>query len=123
VKRRLIERILHDVCTVTGVAEDEVWVYICDIPADNIAEYGRVLPSPGDEAAWLTTLPESLRTRLLALGDLWQPGQAAGRGLPGYGLIRRGMSAASIGAGVPAAALVGRPTGPGPVGPSVIASI
>jgi len=68
VKRRMIERILHDVCTVTGVAEDEVWVYLCDIPADNIAEYGRVLPSPGDEAAWLTTLPESLRTRLLALG-------------------------------------------------------
>lgn len=68
VKRRMIERILHDVCTVTGVTQDEIWVYICDIPAENIAEYGRVLPSPGDEAAWLTTLPESLRTRLVALG-------------------------------------------------------
>lgn len=68
VKRRMIERILHDICKVTGVAEDEVWVYICDIPADNIAEYGRILPSPGDEVAWLTTLSESLRTRLLLLG-------------------------------------------------------
>jgi phenylpyruvate tautomerase PptA (4-oxalocrotonate tautomerase family) len=68
VKRRMIERILYDVCAATGIAEEEVWVYICDIPADNIAEYGRVLPPPGDEAAWLTTLPEGLRTRLLSLG-------------------------------------------------------
>lgn len=67
VKRRMIERILYEVCAATGIAEEEVWVYICDIPADNIAEYGRVLPPPGGEAAWLTTLPEGLRTRLLSL--------------------------------------------------------
>jgi len=68
VKRRMIERILHDVCATTGVAPEAVWVYICDIPAENIAEYGSILPPPGEEAAWLATLSEDLRTRLLALG-------------------------------------------------------
>jgi hypothetical protein len=47
-----------------GIAEDEVWVYLSDMPAHNIAEYGRVLPAPGAENAWLATLPAALRERL-----------------------------------------------------------
>lgn len=68
VKHRMIERILHDVCAAIDVAPEAVWVYICEIPAENIAEYGSVLPSPGGEAEWLETLPKALRTKLLAVG-------------------------------------------------------
>ena len=68
VKRKMIERLLDDVCRVTDAAKKDVWVYISDIPASNIAEYGRVLPTPGQETDWLATFPEGLRNKLLALG-------------------------------------------------------
>jgi phenylpyruvate tautomerase PptA (4-oxalocrotonate tautomerase family) len=63
-KRRIISRILQDVSRTSGIAEDEVWVYLSDIPAHNIAEYGRVLPAPGGEDAWFAALPGALRERL-----------------------------------------------------------
>ena len=50
------------------MAEEEVWVYLCDVPAANIAEYGRVLSSPGEEEAWLATIPGELSRRLRSLG-------------------------------------------------------
>jgi phenylpyruvate tautomerase PptA (4-oxalocrotonate tautomerase family) len=37
---------MQDVGRASGAAEDAVWIYLCDIPAANIAEYGRVLPPP-----------------------------------------------------------------------------
>jgi hypothetical protein len=33
---------MQDVGKASGAAEDAVWVYLCDIPAANVAEYGRV---------------------------------------------------------------------------------
>ncbi|HEX9461638.1 MAG TPA: tautomerase family protein [Alphaproteobacteria bacterium] len=65
-KRKLISRILRDVSKTSAIAAEEVWVYLCDIPAHNIAEYGRVLPPPGGETenAWFATLPAALRERL-----------------------------------------------------------
>ena len=44
-KSRIISRILQEVSRTSEIAEDEIWVYLCDIPAHNIAEYGRVLRS------------------------------------------------------------------------------
>jgi phenylpyruvate tautomerase PptA (4-oxalocrotonate tautomerase family) len=62
-KSRIISRILQEVSRTSEIAEDEIWVYLCDIPAHNIAEYGRVLPAPGGENAWFGTLPAALRER------------------------------------------------------------
>jgi phenylpyruvate tautomerase PptA (4-oxalocrotonate tautomerase family) len=63
-KSRMLSRILQEVSRIGEIAEEEVWVYLSDIPAHNIAEYGRVLPVPGAEDAWFATLPASLRERL-----------------------------------------------------------
>jgi phenylpyruvate tautomerase PptA (4-oxalocrotonate tautomerase family) len=63
-KRRMISRILQEVSRTSRIAEDEVWVYLSDIPAHNIAEYGRVLPAPGGENAWFAALPAALKERL-----------------------------------------------------------
>jgi phenylpyruvate tautomerase PptA (4-oxalocrotonate tautomerase family) len=63
-KSRMISRILQEVSRTSEIAEEEVWVYLCDIPAHDIAEYGRVLPAPGGEKAWFATLPVTLRERL-----------------------------------------------------------
>jgi phenylpyruvate tautomerase PptA (4-oxalocrotonate tautomerase family) len=66
-KSRMLSRILRDVSRTSEIAEEEVWVYLSDIPAHNIAEYGRVLPAPGGENAWFATLPAALRQRLAPL--------------------------------------------------------
>ena len=66
-KSQLALRIMQDVAKATGAVEDTVWVYLCDIPATNIAEYGRILPPPGEEDAWFLLLPDGLRERLRPL--------------------------------------------------------
>ena len=63
-KNRMLQRIVQDVGRASGAAGDAVWVYLCDIPAANIAEYGRVLPPPGEEDQWFSSLPEAMRQRL-----------------------------------------------------------
>jgi hypothetical protein len=41
-----------------------VWVYLNDLPARDLIEYGHVLPEPGHEAKWLAGLPERGRIRM-----------------------------------------------------------
>lgn len=63
-KKRMLQRIMQSVAGDSGAAEDAVWVYLCDIPASNVAEYGRVLLPPGQEDAWFSSLPDAMRERL-----------------------------------------------------------
>jgi hypothetical protein len=66
-KTQMLRRIMQDVGRASGAAEDTVWVYLCDIPAANIVEYGRVLPLPGEEDAWFSSLPDAMREKLRSL--------------------------------------------------------
>ena len=63
----MLQRIMQAVGKASGAAEETVWVYLSEIPAENIAEYGRVLPSPGSEDGWFATLPDALREKLRPL--------------------------------------------------------
>jgi phenylpyruvate tautomerase PptA (4-oxalocrotonate tautomerase family) len=63
-KTTLLDRITTEVGQILDVAPEEVWVYICDIPGGNIAEYGRALPNPGEEDQWFDALPNGLQHRL-----------------------------------------------------------
>jgi len=67
-KRELLRRITQEVGAIAGLSTEHVWVYICDIPGPNIAEYGRVVPNPGQEQAWFDQLPNDLQQRLAELG-------------------------------------------------------
>jgi phenylpyruvate tautomerase PptA (4-oxalocrotonate tautomerase family) len=71
-KNQMLRRIMQEVGRVSGAAEDTVWVYLSEIPAANIAEYGRVLLAPGDEDAWFATLPDALREKLRPSNKLIQ---------------------------------------------------
>ena len=51
-----------------GLAKTDVWVYLIDVPARDMIEYGHILPEPGDEKTWLDTLPDPDRTRMLKTG-------------------------------------------------------
>ena len=66
-KSQMLRRIMQDVGKASGAAEETVWVYLSDIPAENIAEYGRVLLPPGSEDAWFATLSDALREKLRSL--------------------------------------------------------
>jgi phenylpyruvate tautomerase PptA (4-oxalocrotonate tautomerase family) len=66
-KSRMLHRIMRDVGNASGAAADAVWVYLSDIPAANVAEYGRVLLPPGEEEAWFSSLPDAMRERLRPL--------------------------------------------------------
>lgn len=66
-KRALLGRITAEVGEILSLPPEEVWVYLCDIPGSNIAEHGRPLPDPGEEAAWFAALPEELQAKLAEL--------------------------------------------------------
>ncbi|MEO4002075.1 tautomerase family protein [Mesorhizobium sp. CAU 1732] len=66
-KKAILERIATEVSTVAKVGREDVWVYISDISAAGVLEFGHVLPQPGEEDAWFAKLPKALRERLKAL--------------------------------------------------------
>ena len=67
VKRRLLLRMVGEVSEILGLAPEQVRIYICEIPGPNIAEYGQVMPPPGQEEAWFAQLPAEVRERLAKL--------------------------------------------------------
>jgi hypothetical protein len=64
----LMLRIMREVAQTTGVKEDSVWVYLCNLAPTDMVEYGHVLPEPGEEAAWYDRLPKPLQQHLASLG-------------------------------------------------------
>jgi phenylpyruvate tautomerase PptA (4-oxalocrotonate tautomerase family) len=64
-KSQMLRRMMHDVGRASGATEDAVWVYLSDLPAENLTEYGRILPPPGKEEAWLSSLPDATREKLM----------------------------------------------------------
>ncbi len=63
-KARMLRRIMQEASEVLGISEQAVWVYISDIPAQGVLEFGNVLPEPGGEERWLASLPNTLREKL-----------------------------------------------------------
>lgn len=67
-KGKILQRILADVSRFADAPKEDVYVYIQDIPAQSVIEWGRTLTAPGDEAAWFATLPPALQERLRQIG-------------------------------------------------------
>ncbi len=68
IRQRLMLSIMHDVSDITGVAERDIWVYVCNLDATDMVEFGHVLPAPGKEREWFEALPEDLQKYLETLG-------------------------------------------------------
>jgi phenylpyruvate tautomerase PptA (4-oxalocrotonate tautomerase family) len=60
-KGALISQILAAVSEVSELERNKIWIYLVDIPARQMVEFGHVLPEPGDEPAWMAALPETDR--------------------------------------------------------------
>ena len=68
-KRTLVERLVHDVAAASGLPTQSIWIYLSEIRPSLMAEFGHVLPEPGDEAAWFDALPEEDRRMLAAIAE------------------------------------------------------
>ena len=65
---RLIAALIEGVARAAALPRLAVWVYLTELPARRMAEYGHILPEPGSEAAWLDGLPSADRAHMLAIG-------------------------------------------------------
>lgn len=63
-KAKILQRIMRETSDILGISEQAVWVYVSDIPAHGVLEFGNILPEPGGEKEWLASLPHSLRDKL-----------------------------------------------------------
>lgn len=69
-RKELITRIVTEIGSAIGVPPFAIWVYISELPASAMAEFGQILPEPGDEAAWIDKLPADDRARMQAIGSI-----------------------------------------------------
>ena len=61
-------KMMGDISAITGLSEDNIWVYVCNLAPTDMVEYGHVLPPPGEERQWFAELPPGLRDCLQSLG-------------------------------------------------------
>jgi phenylpyruvate tautomerase PptA (4-oxalocrotonate tautomerase family) len=56
-KRELLEGIVDAMSNTTSVAKRYIWAYLSELPPAQMIEYGHILPEPGSEGEWLSSLP------------------------------------------------------------------
>ncbi len=66
-KEKLILGIITATAAIAETEDSHIQVYIVDVPARQIAEWGQILPNPGEEEAWNARISERVRRRMTAL--------------------------------------------------------
>jgi hypothetical protein len=67
-KEKLLARLTTDVAVASQMKPNCVWVYVSELPPNQMVEFGRVLPLHGKEAEWSASLPEAEKARLEGIG-------------------------------------------------------
>jgi phenylpyruvate tautomerase PptA (4-oxalocrotonate tautomerase family) len=67
-KTGLLQQIASKAREISGDGAEDIWVYVQDIPPEQMVEFGRVLPAPGAEAQWQKDLSPEKRRHLSAAG-------------------------------------------------------
>jgi phenylpyruvate tautomerase PptA (4-oxalocrotonate tautomerase family) len=67
-RNAMMLRMMREVAQITGVKEDDIWVYLCNLAPTDMVEYGHVLPQPGEEAARYDRLRRRSRNTWRASG-------------------------------------------------------
>lgn len=69
-KTRMIKLMAKAVGAAAGVKEQwSVWVYVGELPARQMIEFGHVLPEAGDEPIWTAALPPAEREFMQSVGQ------------------------------------------------------
>ena len=64
-RRRLLLALRDAIATAADAEPASVWVYLVDLPARDMVEYGHILPEPGGETEWMESLPVADQARML----------------------------------------------------------
>ncbi len=64
IKGNLLSSLKEALLNVTTLDPSQIWVYLVELPASDMLEYGHVLPAPGAERAWFLSLDPRLQDRL-----------------------------------------------------------
>lgn len=67
-RQALLVGLLEATAAAAQVPRTSVWVYLVELPAASMAEYGYILPEPGAEAQWLADLPPGDRALMQSTG-------------------------------------------------------
>ena len=67
IKKKLILGLKDVLIQNTKLKKDFVWIYLEDLPPQQMIEYGEILPKSGEEKKWFKSLSISLRKRLKRL--------------------------------------------------------
>ncbi|MGJ4895201.1 MULTISPECIES: 4-oxalocrotonate tautomerase family protein [unclassified Bradyrhizobium] len=68
-KTRMIKLMAEAVAVAASAADHRsVWVYVGELPARQMIEFGHVLPEAGDEPAWTANLPAADRDFMQSVG-------------------------------------------------------
>jgi phenylpyruvate tautomerase PptA (4-oxalocrotonate tautomerase family) len=70
VKATLIKDIAFKVHSIAGVGPEDIWVYIQEIPAAQMMEFGRILPEPGAEDSWRAAMTTHKLQHLKEIGAI-----------------------------------------------------
>ncbi len=66
-RSKLQLRLVREVGEIAGCAPDDIWVYLNELQANNMVEFGHLLPEPGQEKQWFLSLPPAVQERLRKL--------------------------------------------------------
>jgi phenylpyruvate tautomerase PptA (4-oxalocrotonate tautomerase family) len=70
-KTRLLHRIQQGVAKIANVPNEAVWTYFCDLPPENIMEWGHIMPPLNDtmpkDDAWFQELSDPFKEYLRQL--------------------------------------------------------
>lgn len=65
IKQALMSQMLEEIAHIVDITAEDAWIYLQDIPATQMIEFGRFLPAPGEEAEWEKGMTPEKRAGLL----------------------------------------------------------
>ena len=66
-KNELLTKLRDIIKKKLNLSTDNIWVYLIDLPPNQMIEYGQILPNSGEEKEWFKNLPDELRKRLQSM--------------------------------------------------------
>jgi phenylpyruvate tautomerase PptA (4-oxalocrotonate tautomerase family) len=67
-KRAMLEQMTAALAKAADIPATSVWIYLAELPPQHMVEFGKVLPQPGEEKAWLAALPAGERAFMEGIG-------------------------------------------------------
>ena len=64
IKQRIILEMLEATAAIAEMERSYVQIYLVELPAKQIAEWGRILPDPDEEAEWIASIPTHVKKRM-----------------------------------------------------------